>query len=265
MVALGQSQPSTSSETSAGIKIKQLDTKPPRTVFPIDDKSPARTQLEFRTLDQMTAVDRQLAEESQGEIARRAAFQGFNLADGSGWGYEQAVCPVFPNHLILDYSRVDGRGDVTLFSVAIPRADGHVRVIPVRRRSYSLWTPSSSNAITLNDFNHMVMEGGTGLSPDWLTLGLCYAALAGGHVRAALVSEIPNQFPLYPPAQLNIEKKGSASVDFTDVTPGVSAMQWRLDFTSTGRLQKVKHERVSGIVARPVAGATVDLSKTAAN
>ncbi len=265
LIVRGQSPSSTSSQSPLGITVKQLDNKPVATIFPADDKSTARTQLEFLTPDQMTAADRQLAEQSQGEIARRAAFQGFNLAEGSGWGYEQAVCPVFPNHLILDYSRIDGRGDVTLFSVAIPRGEGHIRVIPVWRRSYSLWTPSSSNAITLNDFNHMVLEGGSGLSPDWLTLGLCYAALAGGHVRAALVSEVPDQFPLYPPAQLNLAKDGTARVEFTDVTPGVRAMEWKLDFTRTGRLQKVKHDHVDGIVARPVAGAPVDLSKAAAN
>lgn len=243
--------------------MRKLHPRPKGTIFPLQDKTPARQQLEFRTPEQMTSGDRELAEANQGEIARRAAFQGFNLdsAHEGGWGYEQAVCPVFPNHLILEYSRMDGRGDVTLFSAVIPRGEGHVRVIPVRRRSYSLWTPSSSNAITLNDFNHMVVEGGTGLAPDWLTLGLCYAALAGGHVRAALVSETPDQFPLYPPARLVLDKNGTARVEFTDVTTAVPPMEWKMDFTRTGRLQKVKRQRVSGIVSKPVAGAPIDLSR----
>lgn len=259
--ALGQSSSSNSPAEISGVTVRQLHPKPTGTVFPLIDKTPARTQLTFRAPDQMTASDRQLAEENQGEIARRAAFQGFHLDSGrDGWGYEQAVCPVFPNHLILEYSRTDGRGDVTLFSAVIPRGEGHVRVIPVRRRSYSLWTPSSSNALTLNDFNHMVVEGRAGLNPDWLTLGLCYAALAGGHVRAALVSQLPDQFPLYPPPRLVLDNGGKARVEFTDVTADVPSMEWKMDFTPTGRLLKVKHERVSGIVSRPVAGAPIDPS-----
>lgn len=248
---------------TSGITVRKLHPKPTGTIFPLIDKTPARTQLEFRMPEQMTAADRELAEGNQGEIARRAAFQGFNLDSGhdGDWGYEQAVCPVFPNHLILEYSRVDGHGDATLFSAVIPRGEGHVRVIPVRRRSYSLWTPSSSNSITLNDFNHMVVEDGSGLAPDWLTLGLCYAALAGGHVRAALVLQLPGQFPLYPPARLVLDKNGTARVEFTDVTAGIPSMEWKMDFTHTGRLQKVKHERVRGIITRPVAGAPIDLSK----
>lgn len=260
MSGLGQSPPSSSSGLPPGVTVKRLHPRPTGAIFPLKDQTPARAQLEFRAPDQMTTADRQLVETNQGEIARRATFQGFNLDSGGGWGYEQAVCPVFPNHLILEYSRIDGRGDVTLFSVVVPRGEGHVRVIPVRRRSYSLWTPSSSNALTLNDFNHMVAEGGSGLSPDWLTLGLCYAALAGGHVRSALVSEQPDQFPLYPPPLLLLESDGTAQIKFTDVTPGVRAMEWKMEFTRTGRLQKVKHERTDAIVSRPVAGTPVDLS-----
>jgi hypothetical protein len=246
---------------TSGITVRPLHPKPTGTLFPLQDKTPARERLEFRTPDQMTVADRDLAEGNQGEIARRARFQGFDLESNGGWGYEQAVCPVFPNHLILEYSRVDGRGDVTLFSAVIPRGEGHIRVIPVRRRSYSLWTPSSSNAITLNDFNHMVVEGGVGLTPDWLTLGLCYAALAGGHVRAALVSQMADQFPLYPPAQLVLDKDGTARVEFTDATAGVPSMEWKMDFTRAGRLRKVKHEHVRGIEAHPAAGSAIDLSK----
>lgn len=239
---------------------KPLHPKPQSTLFPLNDTNPARESLEFRTPDQMTATDRQLAENNQGEIARRAAFQGMRVEESGadGWGYEQAVCPVFPQQLILEYSRVDATGSVTLFSAVIPRgSEGHVRVIPIRRRSYSLWTPSSSNAITLNDFNHMVSEGGSGLAPDWLTMGLCYAALAGGHVRAALVTQEVVPFPMYPPARLVLSRDGTAQVQFADVTPGVRAMEWTMMFTQKGRLQKVKHDKVDGIAVKQVAGTAV--------
>gem|GEM_PF-5851590 len=173
-----------------------------------------------------------------------------------GWGFEQAVCPVFPEHLILEYSRINGNGDVSLFSAVVPRGEGHVRVIPVRRRSYSLFTPASSNALTLNDFNHMVKEGGNGINPDWLTLSLCYAALAGGHVRAALQASVAADevYPLLAPAKLSVSRKGGAAVYFADSTHEVKPMEWELLFAQSGRLRKVKHVGALELVERPVRG-----------
>jgi hypothetical protein len=217
----------------------------------------------------MTAADRELAEADQDEIARRAGLQGFDLIhesrgrrDGASWGYEQAVCPVFPEHVILEYSRDNGEGDVSLFSAVLPRGEGHVRVIPGRRRSYSLWTPVSSNALTINDFNHMVLEGHDGLNPDWLTLGLCYAALAGGHVRAALVprSAAEEIYPLVAPAMLMVGNKGGAEVRFADATPKTKAMDWVLSFDVKGRLMKVRHVASAELVRKPVAGAPMEVT-----
>ena len=241
------------------VTIRQLHPKPFATPFPINAHTGRREELEFLAPEQMTAADRDLALANEAEIARRAGLQGFGLAHaGSGegsWGYEQAVCPVFPDHLILEYSRSNGANDVTLFSAVIPRGgEGHVRVIPVRRRGYSLFTPSASNALTLNDFNHMVKEGGAGVSPDWLTLGLCYAALAGGHVRASLLPQTASDevYPLFLPAKLTVSAKGDAQVHFVDVTPHTKAMDWILTFAPNGRLLKVQHKVSSELLEKPL-------------
>jgi hypothetical protein len=266
-----------------GDLIREIHPKPTPTPFPIDAHTQTVPKLEFLAPEQMAAGDSELAEANAAEIARRADLQGFNLERGGGWGYEQAVCPVFPDHLILEYSRDNGAGDVSLFSVAIPRgaaSGGHVRVIPVRRRSYSLWTPTSSNALTLNDFNHMVKEGGKGVDPDWLTLSLCYAALAGGHVRAALVpATLAEEFyPLFVPAKLTVTDKGGAEIHLADIThypdPKAKAMNWVLTFAQSGQLLKVKHTVADEVFQRPlpampepksvpVQGQVVDLSKPA--
>jgi hypothetical protein len=231
----------------------------------------------------MSPEDARFADNAQTAIAERAAHQGFDLWNhvGSGpedWGYEQAVCPVFPEQMILEYSRDRGHGDISLFSVVIPRGnEGHVRVIPVRRRSYSLWTPTPSNALTLNDFNHLVKESPNGLDPDWLTIGLCYAALAGGHVRAALQAMTPAQeaYPLFVPAKLTSFSKTGAEIRFADVTsynaPKAHAMEWVMNFAQSGRLLKVRHTVADEVVERPLAPTpaepsrpvegTIDLSK----
>jgi hypothetical protein len=231
----------------------------------------------------MSPEDERFAEGAQTAIAERAAHQGFNLWEHVGtspedWGYEQAVCPAFPDQMILEYSRDRGHGDISLFSAIIPRGnEGHVRVIPVRRRSYSLWTPTAANTLTLNDFNHLVKENPNGLDPDWLTIGLCYAAMAGGHVRAGLQAMTPAQedYPLFVPAILTAFAKTGAEVRFADVTPYADpkshAMVWVMNFAQSGRLMKVRHVVAGEVVERVlpptpeitprVVEPTIDLSK----
>ena len=154
-------------------------------------------------------------------------------------------------------------GLVSFFSVVIPRGAGHVRVIPARRRSYSLWTPVASNALTVNDFNHMVKENPEGLSPDWLTLGLCYSALTGGHVRAGLKAQTAAEehFPLAAAAALAVSGKGGAEVRFSDTTPDARQMTWVLEFAQSGRLLKVRHGKAQELVERPLKESAIDLGK----
>jgi hypothetical protein len=234
-----------------GDKVREIHPVAMPTPFALDaDVGKTVPALAFRAPEAMTAADRTLVEANETEIARRAELLGFRLdATGSeargdgGWGYEQAVCPVFPEHVVLEYSRMNGAGDVSLFSAVIPRGEGHVRVIPARRRSYSLFTPAPSNALTLNDFNHIVKEEPAGLSPDWLTLGLCYSALASGHVRAALQAVRPEDevYPLFLPAIVRVSKKG-----------GAEAMKWELKFAQNGRLLKVRYKDSKGLAEKPV-------------
>jgi hypothetical protein len=256
-----------------GLKVREDHPAPTPTPFPLGVDTGRTQTLEFRSLEQMTGADKRLVQANEDEIARRAGLQGFRLdvdgragagKDAAAWGYEQAVCPVFPNHVVLEYSRSNGAGDVTLFSAVIPRGDGHVRVIPVQRRGYSLWTLASSNALTLNDFNHMVKEEPNGLSPDWLTLGLCYAALTGGHVRAGLVagSAAEEHYPLAIPASLEVSRKGGAEVHFADTrlaTGPKSPREWTLIFAQNGRLLKVKHTVATELVEKPVPGNAVEV------
>jgi hypothetical protein len=248
-----------------GLKVQEIHPAPTPSPFPLGAPGRPATSLEYRAPEAMTAADRSLAEGSQEEIARRAESMGIRVTaaeQGAGqtgqgvWGYEQALCPVFPNHLVLEYSRNNGPGDVTLFSAVIPRGgEGHVRVIPVRRRGYSLWTPASSNALTLNDFNHMVKEEGS-LSPDWVPTGLCYAALTGGHARASLVTwnAEEQKFPLAIPMTLEVSRAGGAHVRFADSSalPGGRATDWDMQFAQDGRLLKVRHGDAHVLVETPV-------------
>jgi hypothetical protein len=250
-------------ENFNGLKVQEIHPRPIRTPIPIDAPTSSAPSLEFRSQEQMNAADRSLADASQTEIARRAGLQGLGFeANGpGGWGYEQAVCPIFPEHLILEYSRTNSKGDVSLFSAVVPRGDGHVRVIPVERRGNSLFTPAGANALTVNDFNHIVEEEHHGLSPDWLTLGLCYAALAGGHVRAQLRAQTPEaeRFPLLAPPRLSVSyNKPGAEVYFADFTPQKTSRDWELFFSADGRLLNVKHGVAPQLMFRQVPGVVIE-------
>ncbi len=270
---LGQANPKPGLQESHGLTILELHPKPTPSPFPLGKVTQRPNSLEFRAPDQMSAEDRALVGANQQEIARRAALQGFSLR-AEGWDYEQAICPVFPQHIVLEYSRNSGVGDVSLFSVLLPRSGAgsgsHVRVIPVVRRSYSLWTPVASNALTINDFNHLVGETPGGLPPDWLTLGLCYAALAGGHVRASLQAAAPSEehFPLYRPAQLSVSRAGGAEVSFGDAEVAYygdgkkPVRDWELYFAQNGQLLKVRHRTSQALIARPVAGQAITVQGT---
>jgi hypothetical protein len=266
-----------------GLRVRELHPPPTPTPFDLHTPTSPLQELKFLTPSEMTQNDQALVDANRDEVLLRASRQGFNLEESdnpsSGWGYEQAVCPAFPQHVILEYSRSTGLGDVTLLSVVIPRGEGHVRVIPARRRGYSLFTPVASNDITLNDFNHIVLEEGLRervdsrhksktlsqdhvlAGTDWFTLGLCYSALASGHVRAGLQASAPSDetYPLALPAQLRISDKGGADVLFADTTPDVRSMEWELHFAQDGRLLKVRHVPASLLRMRPVVGAATDV------
>ena len=109
------------------------------------------------------------------------------------WSYQQVVCPALPNHLFLQYTRNNGVGDVTMFTASIPRGgEGRVRIIPILRRGYSLFSPAPINALTISAFNHIRAEEPDGTSSNWLGNGLCYAALAGAHPRIAEAHQEPD-------------------------------------------------------------------------
>lgn len=247
-----------------GLRVRELHPQPTSSPFSLAPVASPLRELNFLKPENMSHPDRALIEANQQEISLRAARQGFLLGqvwDGGEWAYEQAVCPAFPQHVILQFRRMENEDQDTLFSVVIPRGEGHVRVIPARRRGFSLFTPVASNEITVNDFNHIVVEEGlrtpwhgrnrvkayktepTLAGVDWLTLGLCYSALASGHIRAGLVPTTAQEedHPLRTPAQLRVSSQGGAEVWVADTTPGVKSMTWELRFAQDGRLMRVRH------------------------
>jgi hypothetical protein len=229
--------------------------------FSLVTETPApAAALEFRPFDRMTQQDRDLAADAEASIDERAGYANLEFNQGK-WNYQQIVCPALPNHLFLQFTRNNGAGDVSVFSASIPRGgEGRVRIIPILRHSYSLFSPAPINALTISAFNHIRAEEHPAKAPEWLATGLCYAALAGAHPQAALLAEDAEgtEFPAAMSAVLQIPNDGGAIIRFTDVAAAPRPMEWTMTFDGKGKLLKATHLPASLVTEMEIHPEAVD-------
>jgi hypothetical protein len=209
---------------------------------PANEAEGPPASLEFVPAEQMTPQDRDLEADAESSISQRAGFAGLEFNQGK-WSYQQVVCSALPNHLFLQFTRNSGAGGVSVFSVSIPRGgDGRVRIIPILRRGYSLFSPAPVNALTISAFNHIRAEEHPVKAPDWLGTGLCYAALAGVHPQISPPEEADfHKLPAAPAGREVIPLHGGATIRFTDVAAVPRPMEWTMTFDGKGRLLKATH------------------------
>jgi hypothetical protein len=242
---------------SSGASYKSLKVPSVRNLSPfsVDPQlSPNAKLIEFHAESEMTQPDHGLAVSSQASIRDNAALAGIEFGEGK-WSYEQLVCPALPGHLFLLYKGDNGAGDVTIFSAAISRAgDGHVRIIPVQRRGFSLFSPAPVNALTIAAFNRIRMSEPANPDADWLAVALCYAALTGAHPETSIIqgkSPEPGLTLSFPPT-LEVGVDGEATVRFVDGSGQRQSMEWALTFNGKGQLLKVINSAVPAYPVRVV-------------
>jgi hypothetical protein len=255
----GEAQTEQNASTPQPAKVRQLSSRPMPYVFASESSEPAPA-LEFRSYDTMTPQDRDLAADAESSIGERAGFAGLEFKQGK-WNYQQIVCSALPNHLFLQFTRNNGTGGVSVFSASIPRGNkGSVRIIPILRRGYSLFSPAPINALTISAFNQIRAEEHSDKAPEWLATGLCYAALSGAHPEIGLpeVSEI-RKLPAAPPGMLVIPVDGGAMIRFTDVAASPRPMEWTMTFDGKGKLLKATHSAVTGTKNKAVALTPVEI------
>ncbi len=213
--------------------------------------------IKILSADQMTRHDRDLEANAEASIQEQAGFQSLEFNEGP-WTYEQLVCPALPNHLFLRFSRNEGTREMSMFSAAIPRTgDGKVRIIPIVRKGYSLFSPAPIGALTIASFNRIRSEENPDWRANWLGTGLCYAALAGANPQAGELPPPPQEGKLAPqPSEtehvpvtmeptLFLKPDGGAIVRFADVSTMPHPMEWSLIFDRKGTLMKATHSPAS--------------------
>ena len=253
--AVLEAQTAVEAPSPTPLHVKQVpQAEPPRPFSIHGGHEESAPSIEFRPQAQMAESDRRLVADAESSIAEHAASSGFDLQQGQ-WNYQQIVCPALPNHVFLQYMRNNGVGDVTVFSASIPRGGaGRVRIIPILRRGYSLFSPAPVNALTVSAFNHIRAEEPSGKSSDWLGKGLCYAALAGAHPQIAspnVASADQKSSPAIS-AIMEVSEHGGEILRFDDAAAIPRPMEWTMTFTPKGKLVKATHTAAPLLTARPV-------------
>ncbi len=225
-----------------------------RAPFALHAPSRQAGSIAFRAEDSMTAPDRQAAAGAMPAIRKSAALAGFDLDHGR-WTYQQIVCPVFPNHVLLLFSRNNGAGDVSEFSAAVPRnTEDAARILPILRRSYALFPPAPANGLAISVFNWIRAGENPRKKAPWLTTALCYAALTG--TRVVLPEPAGKNtkagVPLAMSPLLNVGADGSAVIRFDDVEAPQHPKEWDLAFNSDGELLRVTVTPVPALRVTPL-------------
>lgn len=235
--------------------VKAVPVKPAVTPAALASWSPLNDEsIEFHSPDQLSPADRGLLAAAQPSIAAHAGLAGMDLKQGN-WRFTQIACPAFPNHLFVRFARNQGAGDLSLFTVSIPRnGPGRLRVLPILRRGYALFTPAAVNPQSIAEFNRIRAEEHGQQAPAWLALGLCYAALAGADPRLHFQSLDFDSADLFPatPGLVQAGANGTVIVRFTDAAARPRPMDWALTFDRKGKLLKAAHSPSGELTVRRV-------------
>jgi len=217
---------------------------------------------------EMSREDRDLVANAQSSIQEDAGVENLGFNEGE-WTYHQLVCPALPNHIFLRFTRDTGTQQMSMFSASIPRnGDGRVRIIPIVRRGYSLFSPAPIAALTVAAFNKIRSEENTDVPADWLGTGLCYAALAGGNPQASVSEsgsggkeDVSSEIAATMTPTLEVHSNGGATIRFVDVSATPRPMEWSMFFDPKGKLLKATHVPANVSQSpRPVPGQVVSES-----
>lgn len=250
--------PVPSSAQDSGTTPRKVRVVPPPKMprpFGIDAPNPPIEELlAFRSPEQMTEQDRLLAANAESSIAEHAGLNGFELEEGK-WTYEQIVCPALPGHLFLQYRKNNGVGDLTVFSASVPRNnEGRVRIVPILKRGYSLFSPAPINALTISAFNHIRAEEPDQGNGSWVGNAVCYAALAGARPKIPSPEDEPTVDKPVPAltALLKVNEDGSEVIRFDDAAGKPRPTQWTMIFSRKGKLMKATHTSAPMLSEKPV-------------
>jgi hypothetical protein len=240
LCALGNAQEPRSVAASPTPKPILRQKAPQPTPFSLDEARQDSAKLvDFPPADQISQQDRDLWTGALPAIRERANAAGLDF-NQDAWDARQITCSALPGHLFLTFTRGGGTGEASAFTASIPRGSGQVRIIPILRRGYSLFSPAPINEQTLSAFNHIRAEEHPAQPSEWLATGLCYAALAGAHPEIGLAGDLNRRKnSTAAPGSLTLTADSGGEISFIDLNAKPRRALWTMSFDGSGKLLKV--------------------------
>ncbi|HEY1807866.1 MAG TPA: hypothetical protein VGG42_04845 [Acidobacteriaceae bacterium] len=221
-------------------------------------EQPRFLQLEHRSAIQADPADVAFLRSKASAIATEAAFFGYDL-HASNWTWNEAVCPEFPDRLLLHYQRTSRDGAASLFTVLVPRSQSshgkdRVYVVPILYRNATPFKSAYGSERSIAVFNRVVppevAENALRPNGGWLLMGLCYAELVGAESHALLRSGSDVSLALAPIPTLHITQSApTRQVIFTDRNAPGRYLVWVLTFSEKGRLLTASATKLSDYTA----------------
>jgi hypothetical protein len=225
----------------------------------VSSQAPQRIKyfsLEHRSSDQIDEADRRTLQSRKRELTDAAEIYGYEIAIGE-WIYDQALCPAFPDVILLHYLQKFPDGTESLFTALVPRSGGRVRIVPVLYRNASPYQPAVKNPVNFALFNQLVpadaakndaVPGG-----NWLSLGVCYAEMVGARPNVPDQPDLDVATIRAPVAAIRLDAKtGESQVQFSDRDAQKVYTIWTISFNDKGRVIAAINEDYATYVARIV-------------
>jgi len=212
--------------------------------------------LDHRTADQMSDADRQVIQARKGELTGEAQFYGYDITR-PGWTFDQAICPLMPNSILLHYLNKFPDDTQSQFTALIPRASGRIRIVPVLYRNSSPYSPAVKNPRNFEIFNSLVPAEVAKKDADpegnWLSLGVCYAEVVGSRANVPDDPSLDTATIKAPVATYRYDSKtNERQVQFSDRDSPKIFKIWTISLNEIGRVTGATNEDYDTYVARIV-------------
>lgn len=203
---------------------------------------PLFLELQRVTRSEMSSADLGWITKKDRQIANEASLFGYNLSL-AGWVYDQTICPLMENDIILHYRRRSQDGTLSRFTAVVPRSPARVAVVPILYHNATPFDVAAGSDRGLSVFNLAISretaEDATRPSGNWLLYGACYADLVGGEGHVMERPGTSAALLLAPLPTLRIsDVDNSHEIVFTDRDGPNRSTIWRLILNREGRLTR---------------------------
>jgi len=203
-------------------------------------------KLEHRSPDQIQGEDAALIKKRKRDLLAEAEFYGYDMS-AKGWTYEQSICPLIPDYLMLRYSSKDAAGAESLFIVLVPRTGGRVRIVPVLTRGVARLKPAPIDPRNYQLFSQMVPADlavkNSGPDGKWLSLSICYAEMTGAQPQVPNEPGLDIHMIKAPPPTLRVSVGGKDhEVRFTDPISPTEYRLWEISYNGAGQITEVNDD-----------------------